>query len=39
MDALNNILNRISARELSLPHPTKDEMDEDELKKIDEELD
>ena len=27
MDALNNILNRVSARELSLPHPTKDEMD------------
>ena len=27
MDALNNILNRVSARELSMPHPTKDEMD------------
>ena len=27
MDALNNILNRVSARELSIPHPTKDEMD------------
>ena len=26
MDALNNILNRVSARELSMPHPTKDEM-------------
>ena len=26
MDALNNILNRVSARELSIPHPTKDEM-------------
>ena len=27
MDALNNILNRVSARDLSLPHPNKDEMD------------
>ena len=27
MDALNNILSRVSARELSMPHPTKDEMD------------
>ncbi len=27
MDALHNILNRVSARELSMPHPTKDEMD------------
>ena len=27
MEALNNILNRVSARELSSPYPTKDEMD------------
>ena len=27
MDALNNILNRVSARELTEPHPTKSEME------------
>ena len=27
MEALNNILHRVSARELSSPYPTKDEMD------------
>ena len=27
MYSLNNILNRVSARDLSLPHPNKDEMD------------
>ena len=27
MEAINNILNRVSARELSSPYPTKDEMD------------
>ena len=27
MDALDNILNRVSARKLIEPHPTQDEMD------------
>ena len=27
MDALNNILNRVSARELAEPHPTESEME------------
>ena len=27
MDALDNILNRVSARTLTEPHPTQDEMD------------
>ena len=38
MDALENILNRVSAKTLAEPFPSKDEMEEDELKKLDDEI-